>query len=73
MNIFTPYVQGLKLKPMEQKETNVVNNDFQNLCQSITKTRIESIIKSLIDTSEDDAEISNVSQHVKQDMAEPLY
>ena len=34
--------------------------------------RIASIFESLIDTSEDDAEILDVSQFVKQDMAEPL-
>ena len=34
--------------------------------------RIVSTFESLIDTSEDDAEILDVSQCVKQDMAEPL-
>ena len=34
--------------------------------------RITSIFESLIDTSDDDAEILDVSQYVKQDMTEPL-
>ena len=57
---------------MERKEKNIVKNDFQKVRQSVTKMSIASIFESLIDTSEDDAEILDVSQHVKQDMAEPL-
>ena len=63
---------GLKLKPIEQKEKHIVKNNFQKIRQRVTKLRIASVLESLIDTSEDDAEILDVSQNVKQDMAEPL-
>ena len=57
---------------MERKERNTVKNNVQKVRRSVTKMRIASIFQSLIDTSEDDAEILDVSQNVKQDMAEPL-
>ena len=57
---------------MERKEKNIVKNHFEKVRQSVTKMRIVSTFESLIDTSEDDAEILDVSQYVKQCMAEPL-
>ena len=63
---------GLKLKPLERKETNNVKKKYQKVKQSVTKMTVVSIFESFIDTSEDDAEILDVSQHIRRESAQPV-
>ena len=63
---------GLKLKPLERKETNNAKKKYQKVKQSVTKMTVVSIFESFIDTSEDDAEILDVSRHIWGEPAQPV-
>ena len=58
---------GLKLKPLEQKERNIAKQNFRRNHESARNMRVASILESSTDTSEDEAEILDFSNHFKTD------
>ena len=63
---------GLKLKPIERRRATTRDQNFEKLRQGIKKMRIASIFVNLVEESEDDVEILDVSQYVKENLNVPF-